>query len=74
MIGANFPEGIHHVSGTVKTEDILLGPVDCEFASCLNVGVLGEIECPEAGLRQVLEEDIPPFAKVGVPVHGVLLC
>jgi hypothetical protein len=58
---------------TVQTEDLLLGPVDSELASGLNVGVVGEVECPEAGLSQVREEDIPPLAKVGVPQFVAVL-
>jgi hypothetical protein len=48
-------------------EDLLLGPVDCEFASGFDVGVVGKVECPEASLCQVCEEDIPPLSKVGLP-------
>ena len=52
---------------TVQTEDLLLGSVDCELASGLNTGMVGEVERSHACLQQVCKEDIPPLAKVSLP-------
>jgi len=53
VVGVDFPKGIHHIRIAVQTEDLFLCPADGELAPVLNVfGV---------------QEDIPPFAKIGIP-------
>jgi hypothetical protein len=44
-----------------------LGSSDREFALALNVFVVRQVESTEASLGEVSQEDIPPFAKVGLP-------
>ncbi len=48
-------------------ERSFLGLSDGEFASALNVLVVRQVEGTEASLGEVSQEDIPPFAKVGLP-------
>jgi len=67
MVGANFPEGIHHKCVAVQTEDLFLCPADGEFAPLLDALGIGEVQGSEARLGEVCEEDIPPFAKVSFP-------
>ncbi len=67
MAGVNRPEGIHHICVAVQTEDLFLSPSNGEFAPALDVLGVRKVEGTKAGLGEVLEEDIPPLAKVGLP-------
>jgi len=44
-----------------------LGSSDGEFASAVNVFVVRQVESAEASLGEVSQEDVPSFAKVGLP-------
>jgi hypothetical protein len=67
VIGIDLPGGIYHIRVAVQAEDIFLGPADGELAAILDVLGICEVQGPEAGLGQVCQEDIPPFAKIGLP-------
>jgi hypothetical protein len=67
VVGANLPEGIHHILVAVQKEDLFLRLADGEPASLLDALGIGEIQGTQAHLGEVHEEDIPPFAKVGLP-------
>ncbi len=62
MVGVDFLEGIHHIRIAVQREDLSLCSVDGELAQVLNV-----FGGAEVGLGQVHKEDIPSFAKIGLP-------
>ncbi len=67
MVGADLPEGIHHIHIAVQAEDHFLCSADGEFASSLDAPGIGEVQGAEAHLGEVSEEDIPSFAKISVP-------
>ena len=67
MVGTDLPEGVHHVCVAVQTKDLFLGPSDGEFASAVNVLVVRQVESAEACFGEISQEDIPSFAKVGLP-------
>jgi len=67
VIGIDLPEGVYHVRVAVQTEDLFLSPADGELAAVLDVLGIHEVQGSEACLGQVCQEDIPPFAKVGLP-------
>jgi hypothetical protein len=66
VVGTDLPKGVHHVCVAVQTKDLFLGSSDREFASALNVFVVRQVERTEESLGKVTQEDIPPFAKVGL--------
>jgi len=66
VVGAYFPEGIHHIHVAVQTEDLFLCPTNGEFALLLDALGVGEVQGSEACLGEVHQEDIPPFAEVGL--------
>ncbi len=68
MIGIDLPEGVYHIRVTVQTEDLFLSPINGELAAILDVLGVCEIQGSEANLGQVCQEDIPPFAKIGLPI------
>ncbi len=67
MIGIDLPEGIYHIRVAVQTEVLFLSPADGELAAILDVLGICKVQGSEAGLGQVCQEDIPPFAKIGLP-------
>ncbi len=67
MVSIDFPEGIYHIRVAVQTEDLFLSPPDGELAAVLDVLGICEVQGSDAGLGQVCQEDIPPFAKIGLP-------
>ncbi len=67
MIGIDLPEGVYHICVAVQTEDLFLSPADGELAAVLDVLGIHEVQGSEACLGKVCQEDIPPFAKVGLP-------
>ncbi len=67
MIGIYLPEGIYHVHVAVQMEDLFLGPADGELAVVLDIHGISEVQGSKAGLGQVCQEDIPPFAKISLP-------
>ncbi len=67
MFGIDLPEGIYYVCVAVQTENLFMSPADVELAAVQDVLGICEIQGPEAGLGQVCQEDIPSFAKIGLP-------
>ncbi len=67
MIGIDLPKGIYHVRAALKTEDLFLSPADGELPLVLNVLGVGKVQGSKSCLGQICQEDIPPFAKIGVP-------
>ncbi len=49
-------------------KDLFLFPADGELAPALDVLGVNEVEGAKAGLGGILEEDIPPLAKVSLPI------
>ena len=50
-----------------QTKDLFLGSSDGEFASAVNVLVVRQVESAEACFGEISQEDVPSFAKVGLP-------
>ncbi len=67
MVGADFPEGIHHIRIAVQTEDLFLCSADGEFGLVLNASGIGKVQCTEAGLCQIHADDIPFFCQSRFP-------
>jgi len=67
VIGIDLPKGIYHICVAVQMEDLFLSPADGELAAVLDVLGICKVQGSKAGLGQVCQEDIPPFAKVGLP-------
>ncbi len=44
-----------------------MGSSDGEFASAVNVLVVRQVESAEARFGEISQEDVPSFAKVGLP-------